>query len=80
MICLTVSRDALFYATLAPLLARRCIPRDDIPGVPAAADLFVLRTHGEVPSIATLEAFAAGASAVVSDIPAFDEILIAVAS
>jgi glycosyltransferase involved in cell wall biosynthesis len=50
--------------------------RDDIPGVLAAADLFVLSTHGEVSSIATLEAFAAGVPAVVSDIPAFDEMLI----
>jgi|GEM_PF-1577854 len=49
--------------------------RDDIPGVLAAADLFVLSTRGEVSSIATLEAFAAGAGAVVSDIPAFDEML-----
>jgi len=50
--------------------------RDDIPGVLAAADLFVLSTHGEVSSIATLEAFAAGVPVVVSDIPAFDEMLI----
>ena len=50
--------------------------RDDIPGVLAAADLFVLSTHGEVSSIATLEAFAAGVPVVVSDIPAFDETLI----
>jgi len=50
--------------------------RNDIPGVLAAADLFVLSTHGEVSSIATLEAFAAGVPAVVSDIPAFDEMLI----
>ena len=50
--------------------------RDDIPGVLAAADLFVLSTHGEVSSVATLEAFAAGVGAVVSDIPAFDEMLI----
>ncbi len=49
--------------------------RDDIPGVLAAADMFVLSTRGEVSSIATLEAFAAGVPAVVSDIPAFDEIL-----
>ena len=51
--------------------------RDDIPGVLAAADLFVLSTHGEVSSVATLEAFAAGLPVVVSDIPAFDEMLIA---
>ncbi|MBL7221750.1 MAG: glycosyltransferase [Phycisphaerae bacterium] len=49
--------------------------RDDIPGVLAAADVFVLSTHGEVSSVATIEAFAAGVPAVVSDIPAFDEML-----
>jgi glycosyltransferase involved in cell wall biosynthesis len=48
---------------------------DDIPGVLAAADVFVLSTKGEVSSIATLEAFAAGVPATVSDIPAFDEML-----
>ena len=49
--------------------------RDDIPAVLAAADVFVLSTHGEVSSVATLEAFAAGVPAVVSDIPAFDKML-----
>ena len=49
--------------------------REDIPSVLARADLFVLSTTGEVSSIATLEAFAAGVPAIVSDIPAFDEML-----
>lgn len=49
--------------------------RDDIPGVLAAADLFVLSTHGEVSSVVTLEAFAAGLPVIVSDIPAFDEMV-----
>jgi glycosyltransferase involved in cell wall biosynthesis len=48
---------------------------DDIPGLLARADLFVLSTTGEVSSIATLEAFASGTPVVVSDIPAFDEML-----
>jgi glycosyltransferase involved in cell wall biosynthesis len=50
--------------------------RDDIPGVLAAADVFVLSTKGEVSSIAVLEAFASGTPVAVSDIPAFDEMLI----
>jgi glycosyltransferase involved in cell wall biosynthesis len=49
--------------------------RDDIPEVLAAADVCVLSTRGEVSSIAVLEAFAAGTPVVVSDIPAFDEML-----
>jgi len=49
--------------------------RDDVPSVLAGADVFVLSTMGEVSSIATLEAFAAGVPVVVSDIPAFDEML-----
>ncbi len=50
--------------------------RDDIPGVLAAADAFVLSTKGEVSSIAVHEAFAAGVPVAVSDIPAFNEMLI----
>jgi glycosyltransferase involved in cell wall biosynthesis len=50
--------------------------RDDIPGVLAAADAFVLSTKGEVSSIAVLEAFASDTPVAVSDIPAFDEMLI----
>jgi len=50
--------------------------RQDVPGILASADLFVLSTHLEVSSVATLEAFAAGVPAVVSDIPAFDEMLV----
>jgi len=50
--------------------------RGDIPAVLAAADVVVLSTKGEVSSIAVLEAFASGAPVVVSDIPAFDEMLI----
>ena len=49
--------------------------RDDVPGLLAAADVFVLSTSSEVFSVATLEAMAAGLPVVVSDIPAFDEML-----
>ena len=50
--------------------------RDDIPAVLAATDVFVLSTKGEVSSIAVLEAFASDTPVIVSDIPAFDEMLI----
>jgi len=49
--------------------------RDDVPGILAAADLFVLATRGEVSSIAVQESFGAGVAVIVSDIPAFDEML-----
>jgi len=49
--------------------------RDDVPGLLATADAVVLSTKGEVSSIAVLEAFASGKPVVVSDIPAFDEML-----
>jgi len=47
--------------------------RGDVPAIISAADVFVLSTHSEVFSVATLEALAAGVPVVVSDIPAFDE-------
>ena len=47
--------------------------RDDVGEILAGAELFVLSTHSEVFSVATLEAMAAGLGVVVSDIPAFDE-------
>ena len=49
--------------------------RQDVPGLLKAADAFVLSTRSEVFSVALLEAFAAGLPAVVSDLPAFDEML-----
>ena len=47
--------------------------RDDVPNLLAAADVFVLSTHSEVFSVATLEAMAAGKPVITSDIPAFEE-------
>ncbi len=49
--------------------------RDDVKAILAGADAFVLSTRSEVFSVATLEAMAAGKAVVVSDIPAFDEML-----
>ena len=51
--------------------------RSDTPELLARADVFVLSTRSEVFSVAVLEAMAAGAPVVVSDIPAFDEMLVA---
>jgi len=50
--------------------------RDDVPAILGAADLFVLSTRGEVSSVSALEAMAAGVPAIVSDIPAFDELIV----
>lgn len=49
--------------------------RDDIPAILSEADVFVLSTRSEVFNVATIEAMAAGKAIVVSDIPAFDEML-----
>ncbi len=49
--------------------------REDVPALLAAGDVFTLSTHSEVFSVATLEAMAAGLPVVVSDIPAFEEML-----
>lgn len=49
--------------------------REDVPTLLAAGDVFTLSTHSEVFSVATLEAMAAGLPVVVSDIPAFEEML-----
>ncbi len=48
---------------------------DNVAAILAGADAFVLSTRSEVFSVATLEAMAAGKAIVVSDIPAFDEML-----
>jgi len=47
--------------------------RGDVREILAGAGLFVLSTHSEVCSVATLEAMSAGLAVVVSDIPAFEE-------
>ena len=47
--------------------------RQDVPAILAAADVFVLSTHDDIFSVATLEAMASAAAVVVSDIAAFDE-------
>ena len=47
--------------------------QENVAGLLRAADLFVLSTHSEVFNVATLEALAAGTPAIVSDIPAFEE-------
>ena len=52
-------------------------PCSDVAGLLASADVFVLSTRGEVFSVATLEAMAAGRPVIVSDIPAFDEMFTA---
>jgi len=49
----------------------------DVAGLLASADVFVLSTRGEVFSVATLEALAAGLPVIVSDIGAFDEMFTA---
>ena len=49
----------------------------DVAGLLASADVFVLSTRGEVFSVATLEAMAAGRPVIVSDIAAFDEMFTA---
>jgi len=48
---------------------------DDVPALLAAADVFALSTRSEVFNVATLEAMAAGRAVVVSDIPAFEEMI-----
>jgi len=49
--------------------------RDDVAGILAAADVFVLSTRGEVLPMALLEALAASLPAIVSDIPALAEVM-----
>lgn len=51
--------------------------RKDIPEILARADIFVLSTWNDIFSIATLEAMASGKPVVVSDIPAFAEMIAA---
>ncbi|MBS3733553.1 MAG: glycosyltransferase [Phycisphaerae bacterium] len=48
--------------------------RDDVPGILAAADVFVLATRSEVFNRSALEAMAAGLPLVVSDVPGFSEV------
>jgi len=60
---------------LAPGLVATPGHRDDVPAILGAADAFVLATRHETLPMSVLEAMAAGKPIVVSDLPAFDEML-----